>query len=443
MASLPRGRRWWPGSHLAYVWVCVAIVSLATLGHAGRWNNSNVFIADSGGYYLYLTSKFITNDVGDTSYGYALRKAYRPDQDPNYGVTALPNGKKIFFYPIGMSFFYAPWFGLAHAYALSGQAPATGYSVPYQVLVSLGGLAYALLGLWLLGLELRRYFAEHLVALTILVLGLGTNLFCYATYEPTMAHATLFMLNVLLLRSVRRWYEQGDWLGALGLAATFGFMVLVRPSELLLAGVPVLWGLTSRAAVPQRLAYWLSHWRQLLAMVLLVGLIGSIQLLFWRVVGGAWLIEFYPGQSFDFSKPEIINGLFSVRKGWLVWSPLMAFALLGIFWVRRYVAAALPATLAVLPVVLYVTYSWWDWGYGGSFGARPLISLYPLLSFSLASFWARWWPRLAWPLALVVLLLVLLSLLQSWQYFIGLVNCCEETWEHYTKYFFMLEWPQP
>ena len=40
----------------------------------------------------------------------------------------------------------------------------------------------------------------------------------------------------------------------------------------------------------------------------------------------------------------------------------------------------------------------------------------------MASFWARWWPRLAWPLALVVLLLVLLNILQSWQYFIGLVN---------------------
>ena len=328
----------------------------------GRWNNNNVFIVDSGGYYLYLSSKFITNDVGDTSFGYELRKAYRPDQDPNYGATALPNGKKVFFYPIGMSFFYAPWFGLAHAYALSGGAEPTGYSVPYQVLVSLGGLAYALLGLWLLGLELRRYFAEHIVALTVLVLGLGTNLFCYATYEPTMAHATLFMLNVLLLRSVRRWYEQGDWVGAWGLAATFGFMVLVRPSELLMAGVPVLWGLTSGAAVRQRLAHWASHWRQLLVMVLLVGLIGEHSAAVLARSGRRLVIEFYLVKTFDFSKPQILNGLFSVRKGWLVWTPLMGFALLGICWTRRYVKVALPAILGVLPVVLYVTYSWWDLG---------------------------------------------------------------------------------
>jgi len=424
------------------VWLCVAIVSLATLGHAGRWNNSNVFVFDSGGYYLYLTSKFITNDMGDTSFGHALRLAYRPDLDPNYGITALPNGKKVFFYPIGMSFFYSPWFGMAHAYALLGGAPATGYSVPYQVLVSLGGLAYALLGLWLLGLELRRYFADHIAALTILVLGLGTNLFCYATYEPTMAHATLFMLNVLLLRSTRRWYEQGDWVGALGLAATFGFMMLVRPSEVLMAGVPVLWGLTSVAAVRQRIAYWTSHWQQVLAMVLLVGLIGSIQLLYWRTVGGSWFIEFYPGQKFDFTDPHILEGLFSVRKGWLFWSPLMAFGLLGIFWARYNAKAVIPALLVILPAFIYVIYSWWDWGYGGSFGSRPMISLYPALGLSMSSFWARWWHKLAWLLALIILLLILLNILQSWQYSIGLVNCCEENWENYQKYFFDLDWPK-
>ena len=274
-------------------------------------------------------------------------------------------------------------------------------------------------------------------------IGLGTNLLCYATYEATMAHATLFFLNVLLLRSTRAWYERGGWPQALGLAVGFGFMMLIRPSEVMMMAVPVLWGVTSLAAGRQRLAFWLGRWPQVLAMVLTVGAIGSIQLLFWRVVGGSWLIDFYPGQTFHFDDPHLLDGLFSVRKGWLFWTPLMALALLGIIWTRRFVAAAWPVLVVLVPLFVYVTFCWWDWAYGGGFSARPLISLYPLLSFALASFFARWWPALAVPLAVLLLLLILLNIMQGWQYFLGMVNCCVENWENYRKYFFDLQWPNP
>ena len=443
MTGLFNWRGWRPASHLGYVWLIVAIVTIGTILGAARWKRSDVFVVDSGGYYLYLSSKFITNDIGDASYVNQIRASYRPDLDANYGVMTLPNGKKVFHYPIGMAFAYAPWFGLAHAFSLVHGNPADGYSMPYQALVAVGCMLYALWGLWLLGQELRRYFPDHLAALTILGIGLGTNLLCYATYEATMSHATLFFLNVLLLRNTRAWYERGGWPQALGLAVGFGFMMLIRPSEVMMMAVPVLWGVTSLAAGRQRLAFWLSRWAQVLAMVLMVGAIGSIQLLFWRVVGGSWLIDFYPGQTFHFADPHLMDGLFSVRKGWLFWTPLMALALLGIIWTRRFVAAAWPVLVVLVPVFVYVTFCWWDWAYGGGFSARPLISLYPLLSFALASFFARWWPALAVPLAVLVLLLILLNIMQGWQYFLGMVNCCVENWENYRKYFFDLQWPNP
>lgn len=394
---------------------------------------------DSGGYYAYLVGAFITRDLGEGTYQANVRATYRPDLNPDYGMVHLPNGQTVFKYPMGMAVAYAPWFALAHAYAPLHGDPPDGYARPYQRLVALGCLVYALLGLGLLGRELRHYFADHLVALTVLVVGLGTNLFCYATYGATMPHATLFLLNVLLLRYTRQWYARGTWRAGLALAVVFGLMLLVRPSELWMVAVPALWGLTSRAALRQRLGYLGGRWPQLVAMGAVVAAVASVQLLFWRTVGGHWLIDFYPGESFDFRHPHLLEGLFSVRKGWLFWTPLMAFALLGIIWTRRYAAPALPILVVLVPVVVYATYSWWDWGYGGSFSGRALISLYPLLSFSLASFWARWWPGYAVPLAV----LVLLNLLQSWQYFLGMVNCCNMTWEQYKHYFFDLEWPNP
>lgn len=439
-----RARRWWPATHLGYVWVCVAFIMLGAIGRDARWKKDDVLISDSLGYYAYLAGAFVTHDLGDGSFQAVVRRQYRPDLNPDYGMVHLPNGRTVFKYPLGMAVAYAPWFAVAHAYSsVPGGPPPDGFSLPYQVLLPIGCLLYALLGLWLLGQELRRYFPDHLSALTVLCIALGTNLFVYATHEATMPHATLFLLNVLLLRCTRRWYERWEWSIALGLGAVFGLMVLVRPSEVLMAALPLLWGLSSWAAVRERLSAWAHHWRQLLAMLAVVAALTSTQMLFWRVVGGSWVIYSYQGETFDFQHPELFNGLFSIAKGWLFWSPLLALALLGIVPLRRYVPDALPAVLVLVPVVVYVTFSWWDWRYGGSFGARPLISLYPLLALALASFWARWWPALAWPLSVLVLLLVLLSLAQGWQYVLGIVHSYDETWVRYTHYFFDLEWPNP
>ena len=443
MKSMPNWKRWWPSTHTGYVWLCIVIISFGAIGRAARWQRYDVLTSDSSGYHAYLVGAFITHDLGDGTYLAAVRAIYRADLDRNYGFVHLPNGKTVFKYPIGMAIAYAPWFWLAHGYALLHGDPPDGYSTPYQVTIALGCMLYALLGLLLLGRELRRVFPDHLAALTLLVVGLGTNLFCYATYEATMPHATLFLLNVLLLRYTRKWYAEGTWRTALALTATFGLMLLARPSELWMVAVPALWGLSSWAEARQRPVYWLRHWPQLAGMVVVVGLLASVQLIFWRVVGGSWILDFYPGEKFNFSDPHLLQGLFSVRKGWLFWTPLMSFALLGIIWARRFAAQACPVLIVLVPVVVYATYCWWDWGYGGSFSARPLISLYPLLSFSLASFWARWWPAYAIPLAVLVLLLVLLNLLQCWQYFLGMVNCCEMTWTQYKHYFFDLNWPNP
>ena len=445
MKNLPAWRawrRWLPATHTGFVWLCVALICLGSAERAARWERHDVLTWDTSGYYAYLVSGFITHDLGDATYLSAVRAAYRPDLQADYANVHLPNGRTVFKYPLGMAVVYAPWFGLAHLYARLHGDPTDGYSQPYQHLLALGCLAYALLGLWLLGRELRHYFPDHLAALSLLVLGLGTNLFNYTAYEPTMPHGTLFLLNVLLLSLTRRWYADGRWRNGLALALVFGLMLLIRPSELWMVAVPALWGLTSWNAARQRLATWRARWPQLLAMTAVVAAVGGLQLLFWRLVGGHWVLDFYPGEKFDFAHPHLLEGLFSVRKGWLFYSPLLALALAGIWWTRRFVAPALPVLLVLVPMVVYITYSWWDWGYGGSFGSRPLISLYPLLGLALTSFWARWWPTAAaWPLALLILLLVLLNLLQSWQYILGMIECCNETWERYKFYFFDLKWP--
>jgi hypothetical protein len=430
------GRRWWPATQVGYVWLIIALLHSALLLDTANWQRSDVLVMDAGVYYVYLPSAFLTKDLGDGSYVAYVRQQYRPDQNPSHGFIPLPNGRTVFKYSLGMAVMDLPWFAAAHAYAAAMGYPTDGYSLPYQLGIALGCMLYGLLGLWVLGRELRHYVPDNLAALTLLAIGLGTNLFIYNTLNSPMTHATLFMLNVLLLRYTRRWYASGEWSDGLKLALVFGLVVLVRPSELWMAAVPLFWGFTSWAAVTQRFTFWLRSWQQVLAMVGVVVALASLQFIFWRVAGGQWYVEFYATEGFTLSKPHLWEGLFSVRKGWLFWSPLLALALLGCAWLRRTAPAALPVVVALVPAVVYITFTWSDWTYGGGFGARTLISLYPLLSLGLASLLARWWHRAAVPLALAVCLLVAFSVRQSWQFSRGGIDCCNENWPHYKEHFF-------
>ncbi|RSK31156.1 hypothetical protein [Hymenobacter metallilatus] len=437
------------GSHTSYVWLFVSIITLVFLLKDEKWNSNRVFTSDPAGYYMYLPSGLLLDDLGDGSWTSAARREYRPNVDPQWEFVPLPNGRKVFKFPMGMAVAYSPFFFTANiAYKLEGRPVTNGYERAYQYLISVGCMLYVLLGLWLLGKELRRYFDDHVAAFTLLIIGLGTNLLTYATAEGLMAHGTLFMLNVLLLRATRRWYERPSAAVAAGLGLLGGLMLLIRPSELmLLVGVPVFWGLTSWGALQERLRFWRQHWGQCLLAAGLALLVSGMQFVFWRVVGLQWLVPFYPGETFHFDDPHILLGFFSFRKGWLIYSPLFVLSFIGIVWVRRWAPKALPLLLGLVPIYTYVTFCWHQWEYGGSYGGRPMISLYPILAFGMAAFWQRWLARearLGWRPAPLVLLaggLLIVGLIQNYQYTIGLINCCEMDWETYRKYFLLLQWP--
>lgn len=428
-------------SHTGYVWLFVSMLLIGFTQLSPRWRDNQVFVSDMGGYYLYLPSAFTTHDLGSGEWVKAARQAYQPNIDPQQNLLPLPNGNTVFKYPMGMAVTWSPFFFLARAvYYVRGERGTLGYEPLYEYLVTWGCVAYVLLGLWVLGLELRRYFADHVAALTLLIIGLGTNLLSYASHEVLMSHGVLFTANVLLLRYTRRWYEGGRASDALCLGAVAGLMVLIRPSEAILLGVPVLLGLTSHAAVAGRLRFWQQHWGQTLLVPALVVLVGGLQFLFWRLAGDVWLVPFYKGETFTFRDPHVWDGIFSIRKGWLVYSPLMVFSVLGILWLRRWAAPVLPALLVLVPIYFYITFCWWDWGYGGSYGGRALISLYPMLAFSMAAFWQRWLRPVRWAWGPLIATLLVLSLIQNRQYSIGLIDCCEMTWKMYKERFWMIGW---
>jgi len=125
-----------------------------------------------------------------------------------------------------------PFFLLATFFSWIGGIEITGYSFFFQLFTGLGALFYLFFGLWYLK-KILQYFRIQpiLSAIIIATILLGTNLFYYSLWQPSMSHVySFFAINGVL------WYFcrsiQSPRLKYLTLAGLFlGLTVLIRPTN--------------------------------------------------------------------------------------------------------------------------------------------------------------------------------------------------------------------
>jgi len=401
------------------------ILALAALGYffgqqpyvvrGGNLRNQ-VLSYDVAGYYAYLPMLFVERDL-------RLEKTWKYDMIQLVGVHEHPvSGGRHLKFTAGMAYLYAPFFAAAHAYTLAtNPEEAHGFSLPYRFGIGLAGVVYPLVGLVFLRRFLRHYVPDAAISWTLFALFLGTNLFYYSSFRGAMSHGATFMLGAAMLYQADLWRrrEQVWRLGVLGVLA--GLIVLIRPVNVL---IPL--AVAAMFTMDGRLPKGLLTPKSLAVALGLAVVVGIPQLLYWKASTGHWIVWTYGAERFFWSQPAWIQGLFSWRKGWLLYTPMVAFILLG-FWglARKKPAWALIAGLYLIATA-YVTFSWWAWWYGGSFGSRPMIDGYALLALPLAVYVQRmleeapgWIRRLSLG---TVCALVALNLVQTYHYTAGFLH---------------------
>jgi hypothetical protein len=401
------------------------ILALAALGYffgqqpyvvrGGNLRNQ-VLSYDVAGYYAYLPMLFVERDL-------RLEKTWKYDMIQLVGVHEHPvSGGRHLKFTAGMAYLYAPFFAAAHAYTLAtNPEEAHGFSLPYRFGIGLAGVVYPLVGLVFLRRFLRHYVPDAAISWTLFALFLGTNLFYYSSFRGAMSHGATFMLGAAMLYQADLWRrrEQVWRLGVLGVLA--GLIVLIRPVNVL---IPL--AVAAMFTMDGRLPKGLLTPKSLAVALGLAVVVGIPQLLYWKASTGHWIVWTYGAERFFWSQPAWIQGLFSWRKGWLLYTPMVAFILLG-FWglARKKTAWALIAGLYLIATA-YVTFSWWAWWYGGSFGSRPMIDGYALLALPLAVYVQRmleeapgWIRRLSLG---TVCALVALNLVQTYHYTAGFLH---------------------
>ena len=163
-------------------------------------------------------------------------------------------------------------------------------------------------------------------------------------------------------------------------------------------------------------------------------------LLYWKFITGRWLVNSYQGLSFNWTNPEIINVLFSVRKGLLFWSPLLILGIIGLFFVTRYWKGILLPAVILLLLHTYVVSSWPAWWYGGSFGHRAFTETLPIFAIGYAALLetTREKPMVYRGILIGSCLLMLLSIKSMIQYWNGVIPYDESTIAILVSTFFQL-----
>ncbi|MCO6499616.1 MAG: hypothetical protein J5I47_04455 [Vicingus serpentipes] len=346
------------------------------------WKDNKVIVHDVVSYYEYLPAAFIFNDL---SFEYVDNLPFDFEGDI-WVDDNEETGRRLPKTSMGLSFMYLPFFLTGHLVAKLQNYTAYGYSEPYGKMIVLGCWLYVFIGLFYLRKILLKYFNDVVASLTLFSVVLATNLFYYTTIEPGMSHAYSFCLIILFIWSTMRWYENPKISLAVSLGLLSGLIALIRPTNALIVVFFLLYDIKSLTDIKNKMVFLWKYKHQILLIIIAALLVWLPQMAFWKYATNHWLFFSYGEERFYFNNPHILDGLFSYRKGWLVYTPIMIFALIGILPLYKMQRKFFLPLLVFLPVNIFVMYSWWSWYYGGGFGSRPMVDSYGLLAIPLAAF---------------------------------------------------------
>jgi len=431
-------------------WLIIVIIICYNVHEKGWEKDYRIIASDVMGYYLYLPAVVVYNDMSLDFIGKESSKL----KDKVWFLIS-PTGKKVIQYTVGMSMLYSPFFLVAHIVSPWFGYEADGYTPPYQILLLISSLFYFGLALRFLRKILSKYFTAIPTAITLFTMAIGTNLLFYTTYEATMSHAYSFSMFVFFLYLLIGWLEKPGYGKTILLGLVTGMIALIRPTNMLVVVLFFLWGVTSWKWMINRLLFLLKSYKQILLMILAFFVVWIPQFLYWKYISGSYLYFSYGDRAwFFFNDPEIINLLFSYRKGWLLYTPVMALSLIGIPFLLKYSKDTFLSVMIFTILNIYILASWCFWWYGGSFGLRAFVDSYVLMAIPFAAFisWCldrKWFIKLA--MTIVLAALIAFNIFQIAQYNKGSLHFVSMTKEAYwetflkirptQKYYDALEYP--
>jgi hypothetical protein len=375
---------------------------------------------DGVGYYALARAPLIQHNLDFTEdYRHANEGFRGPRLDENNQPRSefrTRTGHLDNHFTVGPAILWTPFLLVTHAgvllaRALGSPVAADGFSAPYRITMALATAIYGFLGL-LLALRLaREYVHEHWALLATIAIWWASSLPVYMYFNPSWSHAHSAFAVALFLwywhrtrssRSLAQWVLLGLITGlmlnvyyanamvvavlAIEVARRYYLAFHVKPSEAL---APAGLAGTARPPLPHALSVpqlLLRHF--LFAAVVLACMLPTL-ITRYLIFGNAFESGYIPLRDWLWRSPVFFAVLFSSNHGLLAWTPILLFAIAGLFvfwrWQRH---AGTPFLAAFLAFYLFIA-CYPDWAGISSFGNRFFVSLTPLFILGLSVFLDR------------------------------------------------------
>lgn len=403
----------------------------------------NILTWDTMGYNSYLPLIFENHSFHvQLDYFEEINNVYE-NTTTLYQYVDLPNGNVFIKYTMGWAVLYTPFYLIAELWANWAGFPNDGFSYPYQVMSFFGTFFYIVLSIYLLRKVLLLYFNDRLATTLLLILVLGTNFFHMSYIAKGITHNLVFMLVCFFLLMNHNFYKNTSVKNALLLGFSIGMIALTRTPSVVITVFSVFYGYKQfGGTIFSKIRYFLRHKSFYVGLIIIATVITFLpQIIYWKTTTGSYFINSYannPGEGMDWFTPYIKEILFSFKAGWLIYTPIMIFAVLGfVFWIKRDRSTGIAGVISFL-AFLYVVSCWTSWWYSGYFGHRAMLDIYPVLIVSLGFFLLEYGKKWVY---IIIVSLVALNLFQTYQLENKIINSGLMTKEYYFSTFLQLSKP--
>ncbi len=362
---------------------------------------------DGVGYYAFARAPLIQHNLDFTEdYRHANESFRSPRFDESGQLRSVFRTRTDHLenhFTVGPAILWTPFLLLTHigvlvSRALGSSVTADGFSAPYRVTMALATAFYGFLGLLLAFRLARHYVEERWAFIATLSIWWASSLPVYMYFNPSWSHAHSAFAVALFLwywHETRSSRSLAQWLI---LAVIAGLMLNVYYANAMLLAVLVVEALrhyflafrpnasaapNSTPRIPELL---LRH--ALFVAVLLVCLLPTF-ITRYLIYGSAFESGYISLRDWNWFSPRFLAVLFSSNHGLLSWTPILLFAIAGlfIFW-RRQRRIGFPFLSAFFAFYLFIS-CYPDWAGISSYGNRFFVSLTPLFILGLAVFFDR------------------------------------------------------
>jgi len=397
--------------------------------------------------YLPLTFKYHDLTIQNFDIINEIFSKYHPSET-FYQALKWDNGNWVMRYPAGSAVLFSPFYFIADIVTPFTKYPADGFSRPYQLSIIYGCLIYTLIGLYFIKKILVQFFNDKTAALTLIGIALGTNYFFQVAVHGLgqMTHNFLFSLYAIIIYLTIRWHQTYKTKHIFFLGIAIGLATLCRASEIISVFIPLLYGISDKQSFRDKIILLKKHIKQILLLAFVIAAVGMVQFAYYKYASGRFVINPYsagnPGEGFEFLKPHFLEVLFSFRKGWFIYTPLMIFVIAGFWFLYKKNRALFTPICFYFLINLFVVSSWSCWWLGSCFGNRALIAVYAALCIPLGYFAEYVFKsRIKNFYLSIFVLFISLNLFQSWQMKKGIIDSTNMSRAYYLSTFLQTDLP--